>query len=99
MPLNCGAHRYGDTGEYFCKVDCPDCAALNDNVKYSREIGLVVYVDAEWLTNDYESEEGDGWRGLEHQLQVKLNRIGMPRVKLVLGSWNEEPVVEKSTTP
>lgn len=98
MPLDRGAHRYADTGERYCKGKCPDCLALNENVKYSRAFQVIAYVDRAWLTADFEDpDEQAGWEELWNQIETVLSnkRYGMPDVRIEFESWTEEPVVEK----
>ena len=95
MPINCGAHRYGDTGEYFYKSRCPDCQKLNENTKYSRAFQLAIYVDRAWLTNDFELDEKGGWDELHSQLVTHLKRFETADIKVDYDGWMEDPVEEK----
>lgn len=69
---------------------------MPDNPVYGRDMHVVVWVDREWLTNEGEDSEEDGWRELEEQLREAITRIPIKDVHVSFEEWDGGPEVETS---
>ena len=81
VSIYCTKHRRHDLDS------CETCDQETANPTYYRGLRVSVYVDKNWLTNDGEGKEKDGWAELEDQIKAKLKSLGGDGVKLVFEEW------------
>ena len=85
--IYCTRHRRHDLDS------CEMCDQETANPTYYRGLRVSVYVDKNYLTNEGEDKEEDGWKELEEELRKRMAfpYLRMRDVKLVVEEWEADP--------